>query len=109
MTDFVKNGNTVADGLRTFYIEGVGFVSKTEVEASVDGLSDIPSYDNPVMDFSSAVSALAYLQAAKNGKFGPDGKGNSVFKIVGAALTETPLGAILLAVIFAAVLAWPSV
>ena len=103
---FVKNGNTVADGLRTFYIEGVGFVSKTEVEASVDGLSEIPSYDNPVMDFSSAVSALTYLQAAENGKFGPDGKGNSVFEIVGSALTETPLGAILLAVIIIALLAF---
>ena len=106
---FVKNGNTVADGLRTFYIEGVGFVSKTEVEASVDGLSDIPSYDNPVMDFSSAVSALAYLQAAENGKFGPDGKGSNVFEIVGAALTETPLGAILLAVIVVAILAFAMV
>ena len=103
---FVKNGNTVADGLRTFYIEGVGFVSKTEVEASVDGLSEIPSYDNPVMDFSSAVSALTYLQAAENGKFGPDGTGNSVFEIVGSALTETPLGAILLAVIIVALLAF---
>ena len=103
---FVKNGNTVADGLRTFYIEGVGFVSKTEVEAPVDGLSEIPSYDNPVMDFSSAVSALTYLQAAENGKFGPDGKGNSVFEIVGSALTETPLGAILLAVIIVALLAF---
>lgn len=103
---FVKNGNTVADGLRTFYIEGVGFVSKTEVESSVDGLSDIPSYENPVMDFSSVVSALTYLQAAENGKFGPDGKGNSVFEIVGAALTETPLGAILLAAIVAALLAF---
>ena len=103
---FVKNCNTVADGLRTFYIEGVGFVSKTEVEASVDGLSDIPSYDNPVMDFSSAVSALTYLQAAENGKFGPDGTGNSVFEIVGSALTETPLGAILLAVIIVALLAF---
>lgn len=103
---FVKNGNTVADGLRTFYIEGVGFVSKTEVEASVDGLSEIPSYDNPVMDFSSAVSALTYLQAAENGEFGPDGKGNSVFEIVGSALTKTPLGAILLAVIIVALLAF---
>ncbi len=101
---FVKNGNTVADGLRTFYIEGVGFVSKTEVEASVDGLSELPSYDNPVMGFSSAVSALTYLQAAENGRFGPDGKGNSVFEIVGSALTETPLGAILLAVIIVALL-----
>ena len=103
---FVKNGNTVADGLRTFYIEGVGFVSKTEVESSVDGLSDIPSYENPVMDFSSAVSALTYLQAAENGKFGPDGKGTSVFEIVGSALTETPLGAILLAVVIVALLAF---
>ena len=103
---FVKNGNTVADGLRTFYIEGVGFVSKTEVESSVDGLSDIPSYENPVMDFSSVVSALTYLQAAENGKFGPDGKGNSVFEIVGSALTETPLGAILLAVVIVALLAF---
>lgn len=103
---FVKNGNTVADGLRTFYIEGVGFVSKTEVESSVDGLSDIPSYENPVMDFSSAVSALTYLQAAENGTFGPDGTGSNVFEIVGSALTETPLGAILLAVIVAALLAF---
>lgn len=103
---FVKNGNTVADGLRTFYIEGVGFVSKTEVEASVDGMSDIPTYDNPVMDFSSAVSALTYLQAAENGKFGPDGTGSNVFEIVGSALTETPLGAILLAVIIVALLAF---
>lgn len=103
---FVKNGSTVADGLRTFYIEGVGFVSKTEVEASVDGMSDIPTYDNPVMDFSSAVSALTYLQAAENGKFGPDGTGSNVFEIVGSALTETPLGAILLAVIIVALLAF---
>ena len=103
---FVKNGSTVADGLRTFYIEGVGFVSKTEVEASVDGMSDIPTYDNPVMDFSSAVSALTYLQAAENGKFGPDGTGSDVFEIVGSALTETPLGAILLAVIIVALLAF---
>ena len=103
---FVKNGSTVADGLRTFYIEGVGFVSKTEVEASVDGMSDIPSYDNPVMDFSSAVSALTYLQAAENGKFGPDGTGSNVFEIVGSALAETPLGAILLAVIIVALLAF---
>lgn len=103
---FVKNGNTVADGLRTFYIEGVGFVSKTEVEASVDGLNDIPSYDNPIMDFSSAVAALTYLQAAENGKFGPDGTGSSVFEIVGSALTETPLGAILLAVIIVVLLAF---
>lgn len=106
---FVKNGNTVADGLRTFYIEGVGFVSKTEVEASVDGLSEIPSYDNPVMDFSSTVSALTYLQAAEDGTFGPDGKGSSVFEVVGAALTETPLGAILLAVIVVAILAFAMV
>ena len=106
---FVKNGNTVADGLRTFYIEGVGFVSKTEVEASVDDMSDIPTYDNPVMDFSSAVSALTYLQAAEDGTFGPDGKGSSVFEVVGAALTETPLGAILLAVIVVAILAFAMV
>mgnify|MGYP002673496492 FL=1 len=103
---FVKNGNTVADGLRTFYIDGLGFVSKTEVEADVGDLTELPSYESHVMDFSSAVSALTYLQAAENGKFGPDGKGNSVFEIVGSALTETPLGAILLAVIIVALLAF---
>lgn len=103
---FVKNGNTVADGLRTFYIDGLGFVSKTEVEADAESLTELPSYESNVMDFSSTVSALTYLQAAENGKFGPDGKGNSVFEIVGSALTETPLGAILLAVIVAALLAF---
>lgn len=103
---FVKNGNTVADGLRTFYIDGLGFVSKTEVEADAESLTELPSYESNVMDFSSTVSALTYLQAAENGKFGPDGKGNSVFEIVGSALTETPLGAILLVVIVAALLAF---
>ena len=48
-------------------------------------------------------------QAAENGTFGPDGKGNSVFEIVGSALTETPLGAILLAVIVAGILAFAMV
>ena len=103
---FVKNGNTVADGLRTFYIEGVGFVSKTEIEADAESLTELPSYESHVMDFSSSVAALTYLQAAENGKFGPDGKGNSVFEIVGSALTETPLGAILLAVIIVVLLAF---
>ncbi len=103
---FVKNGNTVADGLKTFYIDGLGFVTRTEVDADVDGLTELPSYTSKLLDFPSAVSALTYLQAAENGKFGPDGKGNSVFEIVGAALTETPLGAILLAAIVAALLAF---
>lgn len=103
---FVKNGNTVADGLKTFYIDGLGFVTRTEVDADVDGLTELPSYTSKLLDFPSAVSALTYLQAAENGKFGPDGKGNSVFEIVGAALTETPLGAILLASIVAALLAF---
>ena len=103
---FVKNGNTVADGLRTFYIEGVGFVSKTEIEADAESLTELPSYESHVMDFSSSAAALTYLQAAENGKFGPDGKGNSVFEIVGSALTETPLGAILLAVIIVVLLAF---
>ena len=103
---FVKNGNTVADGLRTFYIDGLGFVTRTEVDANVDSLTELPSYTSKLLDFPSAVSALTYLQAAENGKFGPDGKGNSVFEIVGAALTETPLGAILLAVIIVALLAF---
>lgn len=106
---FVKNGNTVADGLRTFYIDGLGFVSKTEVEADAESLTELPSYESNVMDFSSTVSALTYLQAAENGKFGPDGKGSSVFEVVGAALTETPLGAILLAVIVVAILAFAMV
>ena len=66
----------------------------------------VPRYDNPNMGVSDTISALTYLQAAENGKFGPDGKGNSVFEIVGSALTETPLGAILLVVIVAALLAF---
>ena len=103
---FVKNGNTVADGLKTFYIDGLGFVTRTEVDADVDGLTELPSYTSKLLDFPSAVSALTYLQAAENGKFGPDGTGNSVFEIVGSALTETPLGAILLAVIIVALLAF---
>ncbi len=103
---FVKNGNTVADAMRTFYVDGVGFISNFDVEAPLDNLEILPRYDNPNMGVSDTISALTYLQAAENGKFGPDGKGNSVFEIVGAALTETPLGAILLAVIVVALLAF---
>ena len=101
---FVKNGNTVADAMKTFYIDGVGFLSSFEVEAPLDDLSRLPVYENPVMGNYSTISALTYLQAAENGTFGPDGKGSSVFEVVGAALTETPLGAILLAVIVVAIL-----
>lgn len=103
---FVKNGNTVADAMQTFYVDGVGFISNFDVEAPLDNLEILPRYDNPNMGVSDTISALTYLQAAENGKFGPDGKGNSVFEIVGSALTETPLGAILLAVIVAALLAF---
>lgn len=103
---FVKNGNTVADAMKTFYIDGVGFLSSFEVEAPLDDLSRLPVYENPVMGNYSTISALTYLQAAENGKFGPDGTGSNVFEIVGSALTETPLGAILLAVIIVALLAF---
>ena len=103
---FVKNGNTVADAMRTFYVDGVGFISNFDVEAPLDNLDMLPSYDNPNMGISDIISALPSLQAAENGKFGPDGTGNSVFEIVGSALTETPLGAILLAVIIVALLAF---
>ena len=106
---FVKNGNTVADAMRTFYVDGVGFISDFEVEAPLDDLSRLPVYENPVMGNYSTISALTYLQAAENGTFGPDGKGSSVFEVVGAALTETPLGAILLAVIVAGILAFAMV
>lgn len=103
---FVKNGNTVADAMQTFYVDGVGFISNFDAEAPLDNLEILPRYDNPNMGVSDTISALTYLQAAENGKFGPDGKGNSVFEIVGSALTETPLGAILLVVIVAALLAF---
>ena len=103
---FVKNGNTVADAMRTFYVDGVGFISNFDVEAPLDNLDLDPTYDDPTMELSNTISVLTYLQAAENGKFGPDGKGNSVFEIVGSALTETPLGAILLAVIVVALLAF---
>ena len=102
---FVKNGNTVADAMRTFYVDGVGFISDFEVDAPLDDLIR----ENSVMGNSSTVSALTYLQAAENGTFGPDGKGSSVFEVVGAALTETPLGTILLAVIVAGILAFAMV
>ena len=105
---FVKNGDTVADAMRTFYVDGVGFISDFEVDVPLDGL-DTLGYDDPTMGITSTVSALTYIQAAENGKFGPDGKGNSVFEIVGSALTETPLGAILLAVIVAGILAFAMV
>ncbi len=103
---FVKNGNSVADAMRTFYVDGVGFVSNFDVEAPLDNLDLDPTYDDPTMELSNTFSVLAYLQAAENDKFGPDGTGSNVFEIVGSALTETPLGAILLAVIVAALLAF---
>ena len=106
---FVKNGKTAADAMKTFYVDGVGFLSSFEVEAPLDDLGSLPVYADPVMDASAAVSALTYLQAAEDGTFGPDGKGSSVFEVVGAALTETPLGAILLAVIVVAILAFAMV
>lgn len=101
---FVKNGHTVADGLRTFYIDGVGFLSDTEIDQSAADILADTSYLSPALDAAETVSALTYLQAADSGKFGPDGKGNSVFEVVGTALTETPLGIVLLAVIVAALL-----
>lgn len=103
---FVKNGNTVADGLRTFYVEGVGFINNPETNISVNSISTDELGLGGGISPLRTVSALTYLQAAENGKFGPDGKGNSVFEIVSAALTETPLGAILLAVIIVALLAF---
>ena len=103
---FVKNGNTVADAMQTFYVDGVGFISNFDVEAPLDNLGILPRYDNPNMGVSDTISALTYLQAAENGKFGPDGTGNSVFEIVGSALTETPLGVILLAVVIIVLLAF---
>lgn len=102
---FTKNGHTVTDGLRTFYIDGVGFVSDAEIESSP---ADILADTSPVsytLNAAETASALTYLQAAEKGRFGPDGKGNSVFEVVGTALTETPLGIVLLAVIAAALLA----
>lgn len=106
---FVKNGNTAADVLKTFYVDGVGFLTSFEVEATLDDLNSLPVYADPVMDASAAVSALTYLQAAEDGTFGPDGKGSSVFEVVGTALTETPLGVILLAVVVVAILAFAMV
>lgn len=73
---FVKNGNTVADAMRTFYVDGVGFISNFDVEAPLDNLDLDPTYDDPTMELSNTFSVLAYLQAAENDKFGPDGKGN---------------------------------
>ena len=63
---FVKNGNTAADAMKTFYVDGVGFLSSFEVEAPLDDLGSLPVYADPVMDASAAVSALTYLQAAED-------------------------------------------
>ena len=100
---FVKNGNTVADGLRTFYIDGIGFVNNPETVGAVETLTT--GLGGGVNTGINVTSALTYLQAAENGKFGPDGKGSSVFEIVGSVLTETPLGVILLTVVIIALLA----
>ena len=104
---FVKNGNTVADGLKTFYVSDIGFVNNPEAQMSLEDFS--ANIRGEILPTTQTLSALTYLQAAEDGTFGPDGKGSSVFEVVGAALTETPLGAILLAVIVVAILAFAMV
>lgn len=91
---FVKNGRTLEDALRLFYKDGGSF----------SGQEETPLSTNPYNPYRlQMVSGLAYLQSAGVGARSGD---NSVFEIVGSALTETPLGAILLAVIIAVLLAF---
>ena len=104
---FVKNGYTLADAVQTFYVDNVGFVDRDAELSAEDSAQERaentqvgPVYDQWKL---TTVSALAYLQTAGVGGRSGD---NSVFEIVGSALTETPLGAILLAVIVAALLAF---
>lgn len=91
---FVKNGRTMEDALRVFYKDGGSFSGQEETHLSTN------TY-NPYR--LQMVSGLAYLQTAGVGARSGE---NSVFEIVGSALTETPLGAILLAVIIVALLAF---
>ena len=91
---FVKNGRTLEDALRLFYKDGGSF----------SGQEETPLSTNPYNPYRlQMVSGLAYLQSAGVGARSGE---NSVFEIVGSALTETPLGAILLAVIIAVLLAF---
>ena len=91
---FVKNGRTLEDALRVFYKDGGSFSGQEETPLST-------STYNPYR--LQMVSGLAYLQTAGVGARSGE---NSVFEIVGSALTETPLGVILLAVIIVALLAF---
>ena len=91
---FVKNGRTLEDALRVFYKDGGSFSGQEETPLST-------STYNPYR--LQMVSGLAYLQTAGVGARSGE---NSVFEIVGSALTETPLGIILLAVIIVALLAF---
>ena len=91
---FVKNGRTMEDALRVFYKDGGSFSGQEETPLSTN------TY-NPYR--LQMVSGLAYLQTAGVGARSEE---NSVFEIVGSALTETPLGVILLAVIIVALLAF---
>lgn len=90
---FVKNGRTMEDALRRFYKDGGSFSGQEETPLST-------STYNPYR--LQMVSGLAYLQTAGVGARSGE---KSVFEIVGSALTETPLGVILLAVIIVALLA----
>ena len=91
---FVKNGRTLEDALRVFYKDGGSFSGQEETPLST-------STYNPYR--LQMVSGLAYLQTAGVGARSGE---NSVFEIVGSALTETPLGIIMLAVIIVALLAF---
>lgn len=107
---FVKNGYTLADAVQTFCVDGLGFVDR-DAELSVEDIAE--KREERTEDTSKTYidgqwmlttsSGLAYLQTAGGGARSGE---NSVFEIVGSALTETPLGAILLAVIVAALLAF---
>ena len=86
---FVKNGNTVADAMRTFYVDGVGFISDFEVDAPLDGL-DTLGY-KITMGVTSTVSALTYLQPLRTASLAQTARATACSRSVSAALTETPL------------------
>lgn len=104
---FVKNGYTLEDAVRTFYVDGIGFVNRNAELSAEDIAQELAenTKEGPVYDQNMlrTVSGFAYLQTAGAGARSGN---NSVFELIGSALTETPLGIVLLAVVVIALLAF---
>lgn len=104
---FVKNGYTLEDAVRTFYVDGIGFVNRNAELSAEDIAQELAenTKEGPVYDQNMlrTVSGFAYLQTAGAGARSGN---NSVFELIVSALTETPLGIVLLAVVVIALLAF---